>query len=283
MRSAAWVVGVVAVCLAFPSVAPAQKASHPKASGPSSIPDFSGSWDRVWVIAGTYDAPPAGVGPGPVMVDPEHPHSGHQEGEQATPWIADFANPILKPLTREIVKRISDNENIGMSHDDASARCWPSGVPQILNLRDGLQILQTKTQLTFLYSRNQQVRQVYMNVPHSKTVTPSWYGESIGTYEGNTLVVDTIGVSDKSEADRFGSPHSDTMHVVERYTPTADGKTVKVLAMVDDPEFFTMRWYASADYQRGRPGPSEEIICAENNRVISGGQFPVPTAAKADF
>src|ERR1700732_3430087 len=95
----------------WPAFAPAQT---------SAVPDFTGVWTRKWVTASTYDAPPGG--PGPVMVDPAHPHHGHRTGVadlpdlDSTPWIADYGNPILKPEAREVVKRITEQESAGHPH-----------------------------------------------------------------------------------------------------------------------------------------------------------------------
>src|SRR5690242_4367279 len=128
------VLAAVAI-VSWPAVLPAQTAT----------PDLSGPWTRKWATASLYDAPASG--PGPVMMDPARPHHGHIVGEngkpdqEATPWIADYNNPILKPEARAVVKRISDEEDAGHSHVEHQTLCWPSGVPEILNLRDAMQML----------------------------------------------------------------------------------------------------------------------------------------------
>ena len=79
-----------------------------------------------------------------------------------------------------------------------------------------------------------------MNVPHAAHVTPSWYGKSIGHYEGtHTLVVDTIGISTKTFVDSYLTPHTDRLHVVERYKLIDGGQNLEVLITVDDPGAFT--------------------------------------------
>jgi hypothetical protein len=252
-------------------------------------PDLSGHWVRKWVTAGTFDAMDSG--PGPVMIDPSQPHHGHREGVTgqadlaSNAWVADYSNPILKPEARAVVKKITDDELAGHSHLEHQSICMPSGVPEVLNLRDDVEFLQSPTgkEVTIIYHRDAQVRHVYMNVPHSKTPAKTWYGESVGHYDGNTFVVDTIGLNTKTDTDRFGSPHSEDMHVIERYTPSADRKTLNVVFTVDDPKFFTTQWSGRADYKADAK-PYEEVVCAENNRAIGDASGPaIPEAAKSDF
>ena len=69
-----------------------------------------------------------------------------------------------------------------------------------------------------IYSGDAQTRHIYMNVPHTKNPSPSWYGESVGHWEGNTLVIDTIGMNTKSFVDNYRTPHTERLHVVERWT-----------------------------------------------------------------
>ena len=96
----------------------------------------------------------------------------------------------------------------------------------------------------------------------------SWYGESVGHYEGgNILVVDTIGQNDKTQIDRFGTTHSDKIHVVERYRLSPNGEEFEVQFTVEDPGAFTMPWSGRARF-RSREGNWDEQICAENNRHI---------------
>ena len=78
-------------------------------------------------------------------------------------------------------------------------------------------VVQSPKEVLLIYSGNREVRHVYMNVPHSANPKPSWYGESVGHYEGDTLVVDTIGLSPKAVIDNYHTPHTDALHVVERY------------------------------------------------------------------
>lgn len=116
-------------------------------------------------------------------------------------------------------------------------------------------------------------------------MTPSWYGESVGHYEGeDTLVVDTIGLSTKTFVDNYRTPHTDQLHVVERFKLVDGGKVLEVLIMVEDPGTFTMPWSAVQRYRRMQRGPMEEAICAENNvNPFSFEVVPIPHADQPDF
>jgi hypothetical protein len=170
---------------------------------------------------------------------------------------------------REIVKKNADLEAHDQYVPTAHGTCWPSGVPEVLNLREPVEFLQQKDKITIIYQRDHQIRQIFLNRPHSQHVTPSWYGESVGHYEGDTLVVDTIGQAAKplSYVDPYGTPHTDKIHVTERYRVIHDakGKGLEVIFRVEDPGAFTMPWRGLVVYRPNR-GPFEEVVCAENDR-----------------
>ena len=132
--------------------------------------------------------------------------------------VGDYTNPILKPQAAEVVKKHGEISLTGVPYPTPSNQCWPGGVPFVLwNI--GMQMLQQPDKITILYSNDHEVRHVRMNQPHPAQVTPSWYGDSVGHYEGDTLVIDTVGVKSGPFAmvDMYGTPHSPALHVVERY------------------------------------------------------------------
>src|SRR5436305_9038993 len=89
---------------------------------------------------------------------------------------------------------------------------------------------------------DKQVRHVYMNVPHSARPKPSWFGESVGHYEGDTLVVDTIGLNAKTFVDNYRTPHSEQLHVVERFRLIDGGRRMEARIRVEDPGAFNAPW-----------------------------------------
>jgi hypothetical protein len=129
-----------------------------------------------------------------------------------------------------------------------------------------------------------EVRHIYLNVPHSANPKPSWYGESVGHYEGgDTLVIDTIGQTDRTFADNYRTPHTTQMHVIERWKLSADGNSVDVSVDVDDPGAFTMPYRGLQRWRRVRV-PLTEIPCSENNsQDFVGFKVPIPQAFKPDF
>jgi hypothetical protein len=283
MPKSALLVGLFLGGLAWPLSAASET------SGTKKIPDFSGGWDRIGTLVETYEPIPGHAGAGPLLVDPLHPHVN---GSAELTWAPALDNPILKPETLAKLRPIAEAEIRGIPHIKNEGRCQPSGVPGILNVRGAvIELLQTPTQVTIINPKDQQVRRIYLDVPHSENPGHTWYGESVGHYEGeDTLVVDTIGKNDKTQTDRFGTPHSDRIHVVERYRVAADHRTLEVQFTVDDPGAFTMPWSARVRYG-ARSSNFEEQVCAENNRfigvVFDDGKATTsvytPTAGKPDF
>ena len=273
----------VLLAFAWPALADPESASGDK------IPDFSGGWARIGDLVETFEPIPGSVGGGPVLVDPSHPH---EQGGDALEWVAALDNPILKPETLAKLRTITEAELEGIPHVKDEGICLPSGVPMILNRRGGaIEMLQTPGQVTIINARDEQARFIYLNVPHSKNPGHSWYGESVGHYEnGDTLVVDTIGQNDKTQIDRFGTPHSDQIHVIERYRLSADRRSLEVQFTVDDPGAFTMPWSGRARFA-ARRADWDEQVCAENNRFVGTvtvrgkrtTTVPTPTANKPDF
>ena len=129
--------------------------------------------------------------------------------------------------------------------------CWPSGVPAF-NLYVVLPtyFIQTPTKIVMISQQDNQVRHIYLNVPHSANPTPSWNGESVGHYEGDTLVVDTIGMNERTFVDNFRTPHTTQLHVVERFRMIDDGKRMEVHITVDDPGAYTTTWTAIQRFRR---------------------------------
>jgi hypothetical protein len=268
-------------------------------------PDFSGMWVHPYFPG---IEPPAS-GPGPVFNRLRRPNGQSNNAR----FVGDYANPILKPNAAEIVKQHGDISLSGMTYATPSNRCWPSGVPYIF-FQPGMEMLQRPREIVFLYLRNHEFRVVHLNESHPAHVVPSYYGDSVGHYEGDTLVIDTVGVkADRPYAmvDMFGTPFTHALHVVERYRmidydeaqaaqarnltvnprvpdTRADlsytGKRVQVVFTVEDEGVFTMPWSGAITYER--PAMAwEENVCAENPFDFFAGRVNafVPTAQKPDF
>jgi len=273
--------------------------------GGASMPDFSGMWVHPYFPG---IEPPAS-GPGPVF---NRSRSARGAGNNAQ-FVGDYTNPILKPQAAAVVRRHGEISLSGMTYPTPSNRCWPSGVPYIF-FQPGMQMLQLPHRIVFLYLRDHEFRHVRLNEQHPADVTPSWYGDSIGHYEGDTLVIDTVGVkTDRPFAmvDMYGTPFSPALHVVERYRmvdydeaeaavarnltqnnrvpDTASdlayrGKRLQLVFTVEDQGVFTMPWSGTITYEA--PGMAwPENVCSENRFEFFAGknEAVVPTANKPDF
>jgi len=248
------------------------------------VPDFSSSGVMWALIGGTnYRKVPGDNGPGPVtgtnkyrpaIVDP----------------VAVTDNAILQPWAKKVMDDANQKVIAGQLGFNSPARCYPGGVPGILLFPgEPMEILQTPKEVWMLWKRDAQVRRIYLDVPHSKNPGYSWYGESVGHYEnGDTLVVDTIGLDDKGPLDHFRTPHTKQLHVIERFKLNKDGKGFDVLVHIEDPGAFTTPWNALVKFERGnvvRTDHWEEDICAEagDGLIPVPGLVPIPRATKRDF
>jgi hypothetical protein len=197
-----------------------------------------------------------------------------------------LSNPILKPWAIAQMKKANDDVLAGKIPFTARERCWPGGVPAIdIYERDRpIYLIQTPKEVFIVTEHDQQVRHIYLNVPHSENPKPSWYGESVGHYEGDTLVVDTIGQNDKTFVDNYRTPHTTALHVVERFTIVDGGKTLQAIIAVDDPGAFNMTWSAVQRWRRREGSAILELICAENNAsYFNYDVTPIPHADTPDF
>jgi hypothetical protein len=309
---------LLVVMVATAMATPALGQAVPKAAartgaeeGAASIPDLSGIWGR-WF---TFEPPPSGPGP---VVSRLH----RADGTMILSVVGDYTNPILRPEAAATVKKIGEMELGGKVLPNPHNQCWPEPTPFTLSIQLGVQLIQQKDEVVLLYLSDHQVRHVYLNVPHSAQPVQSWQGESVGHYEGDTLVIDTIGqkVGPLSMIDRYGTPFSAALHVVERYR-LIDGATARDLQQehesvyfgsgrsappinaygrgdidpdpakpglqveitVDDPATFTTPWSAFVTYRRAQ-GVWPEAVCAENTRGAGASWVSLaPEAAKPDF
>jgi hypothetical protein len=233
------------------------------------------------------DFEPPVSGPGPVTYDKDHPYVPNNDaGRQVTFRIADLTNPILKPWAIEKMREQNELAASGKRAYEARASCRPGGVPGFLVMGrvNPLYFVQAKSQVLLINEGGPEIRRVFLNVPHSAHPRLSPYGESVGHYEGgNTLVVETIGLSEDTYIDNYRTPHTTQLHVVERFQVTEGGKTLQVSIRVEDPDAFNEPWSARQTYRRTRSGPLGEAICAENNIAFDGSVSEIPQAAKPDF
>ena len=262
------------------------------------VPDLSGAWART-----TFALEPPKSGPGPLRDSQRRPTDKPA-----------YASPMLKPEAAALVKQRYESTQAGKPFPTPSSTCWPMVAPLIFRVQE-MQLLQTKDHVTLIYMQDHEVRRVRLNAEHPAHVTPSWHGDSVGHYDGNTLVVDTIGmkVGPVSIIDQAGSPYSAALHVTERYRlvsyeeakaasernvqvngppgtqqaaaidPRYRGNGLQVEFTVEDPNVFKTAWSGTATYNKA-DDIWVENVCAENmHEYYNNRNTAVPTAAKPDF
>ena len=270
--------GAGSAVLAFAGLIAPSSAQFAEQTSPA---NFSGNG---WINEGTFNGGGLVAMPGQPYFkqDSRYPHVPNNRGRQPTYWIADLAsNPNVKPWAKEVMKK--DNEEVlnGKIAYTARSSCDPGGVPGYDQF--GFQphfFLQEKNKVTLVFAGDQQVRHVYLNVPHSLNPKPSWYGESVGHYEGDTLVVDTIGLKAGTHIDNFRTPHTDKLHVIERWRIIEADSILEVTFTVDDPDTFEKPWSAKQRFRRVTT-PYTEEVCIEGNLVLH--QWQLHIANKSDF
>jgi hypothetical protein len=258
--------GLMSAAVSFAAIAGADAQSAP-------VPNFDGGVTG-WVHVLNATFPPVPGSPSPVVQDPGHPFG-------AGSWrIGDLSNPNLKPWVKDVMKKDNDEIDHGKIAFQARSSCLPSGIPNMFLPGNPLLVVQSPKEVLMIKQGGQEVRHIYLNMPHSAVVKPSWYGESVGHYEGDTLVVDTIGQNAKTVVDAFRTPHTEKMHVIERWRLTDGGKGLEAQITVDDPDTFNQPWSTYVRHVRGQE-PYYEDICAENNLNLF--DYHMPTAQKPDF
>jgi hypothetical protein len=252
-------------------------------------------------------APPSGTGP--LLQDPAHPYVNNDDfrvtGRQPTQRVADLNNPILQPWAREVVRKHNELALSGKPMPSQTASCWPKGVTgfHLSPMTQPLFFVQGTREVKLILTSFNDVRHVHLMDKHSPNLKPSWYGESIGRYEGDTLVVDTAGLDDRTAVDGFGTPHTTQLRVIERFHLIEGGDVLEANIHIENPGAFTMPWDAVQRFRQFEAavrkvplerlaqlasvpeGPLTEHICAENpNSFLPGsGALPIPQAIVPDF
>jgi hypothetical protein len=274
---------------------------------PAPIPDFSGIWLHPML---GFENPASG--PGPVRNLSRTPAGA----SNFSLVVGDHNNPILQPWAAEVVRKRGEISRSGKAFPDPDNLCLLQPVPYIFwNFE--IQMLQLRDRVVILYPHDQDFRIVRLNQSHPEKVTPTAHGDSVGHYEGDTLVIDTVGikVGKYTMIDRFGTPYTEALHVVERYRlldyaaakeaqdrghkewpraggggePVAKDKGVQLEFTVEDKGAFTMPWKGIITYLRAGHTEWEERVCAENvghdyvGNYYSDKDARLPTAEKPDF
>src|SRR5262245_15330663 len=234
------------------------------------LPDFSGVWER------------AGVGGGgnPVFGTPAAPGRGAapQRGARGA------AGPSFTPKY-EAMRAAAAREP--QPEDNSTANCLPPGMPGIMNQPYPMEFLLTPGKVTIVIEAYKQVRHIYTDGrPMPADPDPKFFGTSIGHWEGDTLVAETVGFNDHVQLAR-GVPHSDKMKIVERFRLT-DPDTMTMETTITDPVVLSVPYTTSSTLRRHRNWTISEYVCEENNRNYvdqtgkAGINLTVPGTPKKD-
>ena len=243
--------------ITFPFFLPAQSGGRPDTTGaeaPAPSADLSGLWIR--------------------LRDPSHASVNLDFGKAIspmTPWgDAKFkaANSVYRSSSPKTVL------------SDPIFNCFPPGVPRIYMLNFPVQIVQTPGQVILLFEFDHFVRRIYLDGrPHDKDAGQLWMGDSVGKWEGDALVADTTNFNDKTTLDREGYPHSEAMHLVERFR-RVDRDNLVVDLTVDDPKAYTKPWTATLNFQLRPDWKIMEHVCEDNASFVDFNKKSTQTPKK---
>jgi hypothetical protein len=230
---------VLACALAWPAVCAAQRgAPPPKPEGPppratDGRADLSGVWNKNLVVNTSRGVEPL-------------------------------------PFTSEGLKAFNDVWN----HVDPTSRCVFPGVPRVNTSPYPFQIVQLPDKVIFLYEYMHNFRVVYTDGRgHRPEWEPSLLGDSIGTWDGDTLVIDTVNLTDRTWLDDHGNRHSDALHVIERWTRTG-ANALHYEETIDDRKFYTKPWTVGWDIPLApKDWVVMEYACTDNNKDMYDGHL----------
>jgi hypothetical protein len=253
------------VCLAASSLYSQKLAKDP---GPFLEPGQFGE--------GTKKGPPAKAGPAPHLPDGRPDFGGNGA------WYPGFSGNIAEPMWKGVHSADKHvdvpflpaalqlfNERVEtLAKDDPEAQCLPVGVPRYMFDPYPFQMIQTADKVVFIFEGDNypwRIVRTDVQAAHPKNLNPTWMGDAIGHYEGDTLVVDVAGFNGKAWLDQAGHPQTPQQHLVERYTRT-DSLTLKYEVTIDDPGAYSKPW-STSNTVRWRPELElMEYVCQENEK-----------------
>jgi hypothetical protein len=236
--------------------APKTTAKKPFPRMPDGKPDLTGVWQGGSTQRGSWEEANTGTGVGGSGRDPSAPVAASSNdrpaGREGAPYQPWAAQKVLEAFNRRGI-------------DDPTAKCLPAGLPRTVML--GLfpqQFVQTPTQIVMLYEYMNVFRVIPFNAKHPDDLLPSYLGNSVAHWEGDTLVVDTIGYNDKTWLAGTGTFHTEELHTTERFT-RVDKDQINYDISMEDPKVFTKPWVLHSTLMLRGGTRLEEYVCAENN------------------
>lgn len=158
---------------------------------------------------------------------------------------------------------------------DYTGSCLPFGLMRSMNSPDPIQIMQSPKYVALLYEQNTWFHVIPIGKQHVKDARPTWFGDSIGRWDGDTFEVDTVNFNGRTRLDTIGHPHSDALHVIERFTRT-DAMHIAYEVTIDDPKIFTKTWTNKRVFTLRPDWEIMEYSCEENNKDLYEGHIKAP-------
>jgi hypothetical protein len=215
--------------------------SGPVPRMPDGKPDLSGVWDRPYVPDMTKTTP-------------------NQKGEPELPFTA---------------WGLQQWKSYDAAEGDYTGACLPFGLVRSINSPMPMQIVQNSKYAAFLFEVDNWFQSVPIDGREHRKQIPTWAGDSVGHWEGDTLVIDTVNFNGKTKLDTVGHPHSDQLHVIQRFTRTDLGHIAYEIT-IDDPKTFTRPWKNTRTFTLRPDWEIMEYSCEENNKSLWEGRIKVP-------
>jgi hypothetical protein len=244
--------GVLTFSLAVSAQAPARGGSPPPGAATAKPADLSGDW--------APDGRRGGIGQSLSVSDIRGAKRGQEDDIPYLPW--------AREKTMSERTSTGPDPQFGNTTDPQVLYCEPPGVPHIYLWPIKHRFVQTPEAVYILHELGPFYRVVWMNAKHPEDPDPQWWGHSIGWYEnGDTLVVDTIGFTDKTWLDQMGHPHSEQLHLTERYK-RVDANTLELRMVIDDPGAYSKPWNAERNFTLSKTGflRYQQICSVRENR-----------------
>ena len=229
---------------------------------PKRLPNGKPNWTGFWApVGGLLDI---NIGLGGVAAK-----SDAAPGSEALrrPPFSNFS--MLKSPYKEQLEKATADALKGKFADPV-ALCFPPGMPRMMVMVYGMELLQTAGQITMTSEWQAESRRIWLNQskhPSDDELDPTYAGHSIGHWEGDTLIVDTVGIREDVPVNYTGLPHSKRMHIVEKFTSKKPGLLTDEIT-IDDPDAFVAPWVEVETYRYRPDQHLEEYECLENNRNV---------------
>jgi len=161
------------------------------------------------------------------------------------------------------------------ANGDYTGACLPFGMTRSVNTPEPMQIMQSDTYFTFLFEQNSWFTVVPIDGRAHRPGIATWFGDSVGHWEGDTLVIDTVNFNGKTRLDTVGHPHSDALHLVQRFSRPDLGHITHEM-IIEDPKAFTKSWKTTRTFTLRPDWEMMEYSCEENNKSLWEGRIKIP-------